>query len=199
MNRSIVHITTLLLAVTLNTACTPGVQRGTEVTRFHLDQPIPEQSVSLKAVDDNSIELASYSELVAAELARIGYPVTDSESTEIFVDMNIIRGMQMKPPKRSPLSVGIGAGSYGGNVGMSGGVSMPVGGGGSEVYATRLEVKFVNRAENSIVWEGRAVKETEAAPTDPNAVMQQVVKALFQDFPGESGKTVVVADPPNAN
>ena len=53
-------------------------------------------------VDDNSIELTGYSEMVAAELTRIGYPVTDSDSTEIFVDMNIIRGMQVRPPKRSP-------------------------------------------------------------------------------------------------
>ena len=44
-----------------------------------------------------------------------------------------------------------------------------------------------------------SIVETAAAPANPNAVMQQVVKALFQDFPGESGKTVVVADPPNAN
>ncbi len=104
--------------------------------------------------------------------------------------------MQSKAPSRSPVSVGIGGSSYGGNVGIGGGVTVPVGGGPSEVYVTRLEIKFVNRAENAIIWEGRAKKESKAAPADPEATMRQITAALLQDFPGQSGKTVVVNDPP---
>jgi hypothetical protein len=199
MNRLFVLIATFILITSLATACTSSSKRGTEVTRFHLDDPIPAQAVNLKDIEDNSIEMSSYTELVTTELARIGFPVTDSETTGLFVDIDMTRGMQVKPQKQSPVSVGLGAGSYGGNVGLSGGVSLPIGGGPQEVYVTNLEVKFIDREKNSIIWEGRAAKETAAAPENPTAVMQQVVSALFQDFPGESGKTIVVADTPTTN
>lgn len=189
------RLVAMLCAAISAAACT-STQRGTEVTRFHLDKPIPAQSVGIRDSDAESIEFATYADIVTAELATIGYPVINDATTALFVDIDFSRGMQSKAASRSPVSVGIGGSSYGGNIGIGGGVSMPVGGGPSEVYVTRLEIKFVDRAENAIIWEGRAKKESKSAPADPEATMRQIATALLQGFPGESGKTIVVADPP---
>jgi hypothetical protein len=195
MTKTSFRFSTVLLIAVSAAACT-STPRGTEVTRFHLDKPIPEQSVGVRDNNEKSIEIGAYEDIVQAELARIGYPVVDEATTELFVDIDFFRGMQSKAPSRSPVSVGIGGSSYGGNIGIGGGVTMPVGGGPAEVYVTRLEIKFVNRAENAIIWEGRAKQESKTAPADPEATMRRIAAALLQNFPGESGKTVVVADPP---
>ena len=183
--------TILLLA----SACTSTSKHTTAVSRFHLDNPIPAQQVNIKPSENGSIEFQNYSAIVASELAKNGYTPSEAD-TDIFVVVDITRGMVVKPPERSPFSVGIGGGSFGGNVGVGGSASFPVGGGANEVYATSLEVKFIQRAENKIIWEGRAARETETAPENPTELMQKMVAALFSDFPGDSGKTVVIKDAP---
>lgn len=53
--------------------------------------------------------------------------------------------------------------------------------------AAGLDVKLRRRADASIVWEGRAV------PADPaRADAGKLARALFKDFPGQSGVTITV-------
>ena len=193
--KSITTLTALATILLLASACTSTNKHATEISRFHLDNPIPAQPVNIKASENGSIEFKNYSDIVASELAKNGFPPSKADEA-VFIDVDITRGMVIKPPKRSPFSVGIGGGSFGGNVGVGGSASFPVGGGANEVYATKLEVKFIQRAENTIMWEGRAARETEAAPENPTELMRKMVAALFLDFPGDSGKTVVIKDAP---
>lgn len=186
----------LSAAVVALGACASASPRGTEVTRFHLGQSIPAQTVNIQLADParaGSLEFDSFIAVVVAELANAGFVVEDGEAAELIAAVDVQRGMQQRAPRRSPFSVGVGGGSFGGNVGVSGGVSMPVGGSrGGEIFVTELEVKLIRRAERAISWEGRAVRITESGEGSPTAVVQQLASALFSDFPGESGKTVTV-------
>ncbi|MEC9375970.1 MAG: DUF4136 domain-containing protein [Pseudomonadota bacterium] len=192
--KNLPHLLFLLVLSLITTSCATSKFNNTEVTRFHLDEPIEDQSVSLKAGGDNSIQLTRYIKLVSAELAQIGYPVIESNSTKIFIDMFVFRGMETKARKNSPVSVGIGGSSYGSKIGLGGSVKLPIGRGPQEVYVTRLEVRFIDRDTNAAIWEGLAAKESKYPPENPDEVMRKMVKALFQDFPGQSGLSLTIED-----
>ena len=55
-----------------------------------------------------------------------------------------------------------------------------------------IEVRIKRRSDGTIFWEGRA--STEARPgapeAQPVAAVEKLAAALFQDFPGESGRTI---------
>jgi len=135
----------------LATACTTAGSHGIEVTRFHLGTDIPAQSINLQLADnsnEDSLEFRSYADLIATELGRIGYPVIPGNSAKLFAEVDVTRGLQQKVPRRSPVSVGVGAGSYGGRTGVSGGVSFPLGGSsGGEIYVTELRVQLIRRTD----------------------------------------------------
>jgi hypothetical protein len=189
---------TFMLAVA--TACTTSAPRGTEVTRFHLDKPIAAQTIRLEPADAtiaDSLEYRSYASSISTELSRLGFQISDQETAGLIATVTATRGLQQKAPKRSAVSVGVGAGSYGSSGGVSGGVSFPLGGAtGGEIYVSRLEVQFIDRTKNAVVWEGSATRETVSVPESPTVVMQKLAAALFQDFPGVSGHTVMVKDEP---
>jgi len=198
MIRSISRLTALgLLAFVA--ACASSNSRDTEVSRFHLDKPIAKQPVYLKPADGtkaDSLEYGQYASIVSAELAALGFPQAQSPDAPLTATLGIQRGLQPVPPKRSPFSIGIGGGSFGGNVGVGGSVNVPVGGSaGGQMYVTQLAVTLIATDENAVKWEGTAVRTGESGPESPTATMQALARALFQDFPGPSGKTVKVADP----
>jgi hypothetical protein len=200
MNTKLWRVPVYIYVLAVATACTTSAPRGTEVTRFHLGTPIAGQTIRLEPADAaiaDSLEYRSYASSIATELSALGFQVSDQETTDLIATVTATRGLQQKAPKRSPVSVGVGAGSYGSSGGVSGGVSFPLGGStGGEIYVSRLEVKFINRTENAVVWEGSATRESESAPESPTAVMQLLAAALFQGFPGASGHTVMVEDEP---
>ena len=97
--------------------------------------------------------------------------------------------------RRSGLTIGLGAGSFGYHGGVGGGVSVPVGGRRpDEIAATRLVVQIKRRSEATVIWDGRA--ETAAPAGSPAAqpadTVRRLAAALFQGFPGVSGRTVTV-------
>jgi hypothetical protein len=103
---------------------------------------------------------------------------------------------QPLPRRRSPVSIGLGGGGYSGGyrggVGLGGGVSFPVGGGGGRLgTVTQLGVRL--RRGPDAVWEGQAktLTETRDGPTT-DALATRLAHALFSGFPGESGRTVEV-------
>jgi len=198
MTRLSLRLTALAL-VALISACATSNSRDTEVTRFHLGTPIAKEAVHIKPADGttaDSLEYQQYFGVVAAELTAAGFTTSESSDAPLTAMVDVQRGLQQVPPKRSPVSIGIGGGSFGGNVGVGGSVNVPVGGSaGGQMYVTRLAVTLVSTAENAVAWEGSAVRTGEAGPESPTATMQALARALFQDFPGESGKTVKVPDP----
>ena len=181
--------------VLLLTGCGSAALRGIEVTRFYIDDSLSDQLINLEQTQSEqskSLEFESYASIVGAKLEAVGFKVKPGKDKDLVASLNFNRGLRTKAAKSSPFSVGVGGGSYGSNVGVSGGVSIPVGGSpGGEVYVTELQIQFIRRSTNSIVWEGTARKETETAPADPSGVMQKLATALLADFPGESGRTVV--------
>ncbi len=165
-----------------------------EVTRFHLNPPTPPENINIApgaTINPDSLEFQSYLQSVEAALSALGFTVVAGSDADLVANIDIRSGMQTKPRTDSPVRVGVGAGSFGGNVGMSGGVSFPLGGsGGGEIYVAELKVEMVRRSAEAVVWEGTAKRESRSAPASPAANVQALADALFANFPGQSGTTV---------
>jgi hypothetical protein len=169
-----------------------------DVTRFHLGQPVPAASISIVPIKamEHILEYRSYAEAVAPEFTRIGFtPVpNDGLSTYIGV-LKVEQTSREGEISRSPITVGIGGGSFGGGGGIGGGISLPIGGGSGNIIRTNfLGLEIRRRSDNSIVWEGRA--EQSVSGSDKLASLASAVpvlaRVLLADFPGTSGQTVRV-------
>jgi len=184
----------LLICLTTLAACATSQPR-TEITRFHLNQPIPAEAVRVEAAESAasvSLEYQTYEQYVIDELSRLGF-VAGDESADLIAEVAVMRGLQAVASERSPVSVGMGGGSYGGSGGVSGGISFPLGGSrGGERYVSQLKVTLIRISSKVVVWEGSVRQESETAPASPAANMQALTQALFAGFPGESGKTQLV-------
>lgn len=197
MYKTSVRMALLIVVVALAACSSPAVRTGTEVTRFHRDDIIAPQVVNLEPADEadyDSLEYEAYKEVVAAELVRLGFEPVEGDEAALIGVVDVDQTLEMQAPKRSPFSIGIGGGSFGGSGGVGASTSTDVGGTtGGEVTTTQLEVRLVDRAENAVVWEGRAVRTAEPGGDNrPVATVQRLATALFQDFPGESGSTTTV-------
>lgn len=176
----------------------------TRVTRFHLGQPIAPGQIAvepLMPVDRGSPEYQTYAGIVAAQLARIGFTEAPGlKASEQVAVIQVDRGTREALAQRSPVSIGIGGGvgggGYrGGGVGLGGGISFPIGKSRSnEIVMTRLVVQIKRRSEGTVIWEGRAETAASISAPDarPAAAVQRLATALFQGFPGESGRTITV-------
>ena len=178
-------------------ACTTAGPRGTEVTRFHLDEAIAPQAITIEpanAGDASSLEFRTYADIVAAQLARLNFPRTsDIDEAEMVAVVDVTHGTAIEAARRSPVSIGIGGGNYGGSGGVGVGVSTGVGGSrGGEVTVTQLSVSLKRRSEGTIVWEGTAVRTDGPGAVSPGETVSRLADALFRDFPGESGRTITV-------
>ncbi len=182
------------MSVVLLSACAT-TQPGIQVTRFHLDPPGAGETIVIEpgaTINAESLEYQSYLQSVGMALTNVGFVVGDDAATDLLVNVNIKTGMQAKPRKESPVRVGVGGGSYGGSVGVGGGINFPVGSsGGGEVYVAELKLEMVRQSTQSVVWEGTAKRESKTAPASPADNMRALAAALLMDFPGESGSTVI--------
>jgi hypothetical protein len=185
-----------LASLALVAGCMTPAQRGTEVTRFHLGDVIPVQAVTMEPADPenaNSLEYSQYSAIVADAMAEIGFTPAQLAEAEMVAVVGVERGTRDEPPRRSPFSIGIGGASFGRNTGVGLGTSFGLGGSrGGEVTVTELSVALKRRSEGTVVWEGRAIRASEPGAEDPATTVQRLASALFQDFPGESGRTITV-------
>ena len=79
----------------------------TEVTRFHLGQPIPSDAIALLPAagrDGASLEFRSQSAIVARDLDAVGlHPATDDKSGYIGT-LTIEQSSRIGPPKSSPFT-----------------------------------------------------------------------------------------------
>ena len=171
-----------------------ATQPATEVTRFHLGQPIPSDSIALVPVpggDANSLEFRSQAAIVARDLDAVGlHPATDARSGYVGT-LKIEQSTRIGPPRSSPFQIGIG----GGTGGFGGGVSVPVGAPRTgEVRTNLLSLQIRRRSDASMVWEGRAVQDIAADAPGLGAHRRAAgaVEGAVQQFPGPSGETVKV-------
>jgi hypothetical protein len=186
-------------AAALLSACatTGGGAGPVDVTRFHLGTPIARESVSVQSLNGFagiSPEDQLYANAIAAELTPLGFaPTTASGApSTLIAAFAYKRTSQGTVRKRPPVTIGIGGGSFGGNVGVGGGASFGIGGGRAELIATELSVQIKRRTDNTIIWEGRAVTEALGQGGEPGITAQRLAHALFKGFPGESGITITV-------
>ena len=198
-------ILVLALAGASLTACATGPSLPpTEVLRYHLGEPIDRGTIAVQPLTSGgpaSIEFKTYAAAVQGELLKAGYSVPTPGAKPLLVaTVGFTRTTQAGPPKRSPISIGLGGGGFsggrgGGGVGLGGGVGFPIGGGGSTaILVSELSVTIKRAADQSPVWEGRAQSFADARKEDARTDIQaaKLARALFMGFPGESGRTIQV-------
>lgn len=183
-----------LLAGCATSDASLGIRPDAEVTRFHLGDPARGRiAVELPDGQAGGIEFRMYAAAVERELSAAGWTVVTG-GAEQLASIRVERTARIAP-RRSGFSIGVGGGSYGRNVGLGGGLQIPIGGGGTnEIVTTELSVRLKRRSDGGAIWEGRARAEARggSSAASPNATADRLARALFQGFPGESGRTIRV-------
>ena len=213
----------LPLAALLLSGCAATVT--TQVTPFHqLSSGLQGQRFVILPTDEqrNSLEFYSYAGLVREAL--VGKGLVDAGETrpaDLGVTMSYsMSGQSSGLRNGSGAYAGFGAGS-GGGFSMGGvgiGIGFPIGGGGggsdsnAYLHSLRVEIDRLRdrtasqppagtaapavppaSADAGRVYEARATSEGPSA--SPAPVMRAMVAAIFEEFPGESGRTRVVRAP----
>lgn len=191
-----------LAAVALTGCATTSNLPPTEVLRYHLGADVSRGTIAIAPPADASpatIEYQTYADAVRAQLFRLGYTdPTPGAPAQFTAYVTFDTQTQEGPPRRSPFSIGLGGGSFSGNrgggVGLGGGVSFPVGGGGRGRQVLLTELSVAIRAGQTPIWEGHAHTAADLrSPTSATpAQAAKLANALFVGFPGESGRTITV-------
>ena len=169
------------------------------VTRFHSSAPAAGTTLFVEAPegDTATLEQAAHLAAIADALAAAGFLIVPTrEEASLVAVPRYQQRLREAPPKRSPVSIGIGGGSFGRSGGVSLGTSFGIGGKKSgEIATSTLELQLRDVAGNA-VWEGRA--ETEAYSDDKRAPLAAAIpalaRALLHDYPGSPGTTVRYKD-----
>ena len=210
----------LILPLALAGGCAATVT--TQVTPFHnLTGSLQGQRFVILPTTEqqSSLEFGAYADLVREAL--VGKGLVDAGRDRAGADLGVSMAYEVighgGSLRSTTGSFGFGAGSGGfsrGGIGI--GIGFPIGGGSSgEVNFQRTLHVRIDRlrggepqaaapapdptsppgmpAPASRVFEARAISEGESASIAP--VMRAMVKAIFDDFPGESGRTRVVSVP----
>jgi hypothetical protein len=118
---------------------------------------------------------------VAAEMQKRGYVAATTDA-----DLNIAYDTASEQKvESSPVRIGVGMGSWGGNVGGSVGVSTPS---VRNYQQGSLVIHAIDRARNAEVWQGRISGKMTKGSIDTAAV-QRAVAAAMRDFPARSAGT----------
>jgi Domain of unknown function (DUF4136) len=145
------------------------------------------------AAAGDSLKLSPYLAAVGREMARVGYTQA-LDAGDVVAEVSVNR-VEFRGSGRSPVSVGVGGstGSYGSGIGMGVGINLNALGDQRGVETT-LNVRILRRSDNLVIWEGRASQRggANSPAAQPGIAASKLAEALFNDFPGESGKTVTV-------
>ncbi|MCR9213173.1 MAG: DUF4136 domain-containing protein [Proteobacteria bacterium] len=197
---------TLLAILFFVAACSkPTIQAN--VTAFYTPElnTISGKTISVKAhpaEKESSLEFISYRPKIAAKLFLVGFEVEEDIPNPDFIAF-VSYGIDGREQRSSTTSSGPTFGSLGVGVGVGRG---PVFGGVGQTYNTRtweeysrfiaidiVEAKTA-KSENPVrIYEGR-VQSVGRCPTLAG-VFDQVLDALFEDFPGANGKTTFITIP----
>lgn len=188
-------VATALLA----TACATSDRFAADVTRFHLNQPVARGTIvvqPMNPVDARSLEYRTYSAAVADQLRAAGFtPVSMLTQAELVAVVDYGQTTREGLARRSPVSIGIGGGTFGRNIGVGLGTTFGLGKGkSSDTNVNMLALQLKRRSDSSVVWEGRAISEARAgsANGDLGNAIPQLARALLTGYPGPSGRTVRV-------
>lgn len=190
-----IHAFLPVIAILALPACTATIP-PVEVTRFHGSDAIapgPILTGPIAGQDGNTIEFRTYALAVSRELGRLGF--TEGTNASYTAEIGYSRDARERVAKSSPITIGIGGGSFGSHVGVGLGTSFGIGGDRSnQIITSRLEVRIKRSGDALIVWEGRAQTEamSNAPAAQPGLAADKLSRALFSGFPGESGKTIIV-------
>ncbi|WP_066651996.1 MULTISPECIES: DUF4136 domain-containing protein [Sphingomonas] len=196
---------TMWVALATAMAVLGGCETATpvKVTRFHLNAPLDRGGVIVAANPALSniaaLEADLYAAAIRDAMAAQGFAPSSDAAAPLYASFTVGRTIREVEPARSPVTIGIGGGSFGGGVGggVGGGASVAFGVGkkrAREAYVTELSVQIRRGAAGEIVWEGRALTEADTRSPDaqPPATARKLAQALFKGFPGESGRTISV-------
>ena len=172
-----------------------------DVTRFHVGeqgQSIERGTIMVVAgpsADAQTLEFRSFASAVGRALQGAGYQEVRSDADAVFIaQTSFDRSIRPAGAKRSPVSVGVGGstGRYGGGLGV--GIGINLSGKPKDIVDTELKVAIRRKADNAIIWEGRAVLEAKqgTAGAQPGLVAAKLADTLFRGFPGPSGRTIRV-------
>jgi hypothetical protein len=163
-------------------------------------EPSP-QNPQTRVPIDTGLEFQNYAGAVQAEALRHGFtPATTPGESQYLAVVGYSRQFREGAPRSSGVQVGLGGGGYGGGyrgggLGLGGGISFPIGRPKYRTVAlTDMQVQIRRRSDQTIIWEGRAETSADGGARDaqPDAVARKLAAALFQGFPGESGRTITV-------
>jgi hypothetical protein len=199
-----------------------------DVARFQTQLPAPQgQSFAVEAGNPalaGGIEFGQYASLVAGELTRYGYrPAAPGERPEMIVRMSYDIDKGRERVRSTP---GFGDPWYGGYYGR--GFYRPVvvtGRGGRRyvygwrdpfmwggfgpgfgyndvesytVYTSGLDVQISRASDGYRLFEGRA--EAQSRDNNLQAIVPNLIEAMFTNFPGNSGEKVrITVAPPEKN
>lgn len=170
-----------------------------EVTRFHVADvsPLGKGTISVEPApgsDGASLEWQSYSIAVMRQLVLAGYVEAAPGKGAQVAQLRLERATFKPATSSSPVSVGLGGttGSYGTGVGVGLGINLTPAPG--QQVETRLGVTIRDRASDAVLWEGRASFTVRASSplADTALGAPKMAEALFKDFPGQSGETILV-------
>jgi len=185
------------LAIALLAGCaTAPTVSPVEVTRYRVDN-VERGTISIAAANAGDIDPVSfraYQVALTDALTAQGYTVLPEGQRGAMVATVMIDTERSASSRRSPVSIGLGGGTWsGGGVGLGGGVSFPIGRGRPrEAVRTTLAVK-IDKRDGAGVWEGRAVTQSvRPVGVSDDALAARLVHGLFTGFPGESGRTIEV-------
>lgn len=170
-----------------------------EVTRFHAPAPatlgLGTISIEPAPGQEAGIEFNAYAAAVMRELTRVGYvDAAGARASQQVATLSVERRRFHPGRNNSPVSVGVGGstGSYGSGLGL--GVGFNLSGPPPEQVETEMRVMIRDRSTGQTIWEGRASFAVRAdsplAQTSLGAA--KMAEALFKDFPGQSGETILV-------
>lgn len=185
-------------AMALLSGCAASLPEA-RVTRFHLGQPIARGTVAIIPRDklmQGGLEFPTQAASIARHLSLAGFQLSNEPDKADFVALaEITRDTRDIGAPRSRFSIGLGGGTFGGGVGVGGGVNIPVGKTSTvQAVHTELFVQLRRKGADTPVWEGRAQLEARSGTpyASPAAAVDRLAAAMFKDFPGESGRTITV-------
>jgi hypothetical protein len=167
-----------------------------EVNRFFApDTSLGRGSIAVEPAPgvNPDMEFRTYAFAVGRQLGAHGYSEERSGGEQVAI-VRIERQIYQPERRGNPVSVGLGgsAGSYGSGLGV--GVGIDLSGPPPEQIETGLYVTIKDRASGRSLWEGRAAFTVSAKSplADTTLGAQKMAEALFKDFPGRSGETILV-------
>ena len=173
-----------------------------DVVRFHRNDVAESATVSLRPADPSlaqTLEFQQYAEILGQRLSAHGFRPASGGTADLIGEVSYTTTTRsaLRDRSSSPVSVGVGVGGVGSNVGLGVSTAFGLGGnksnGGTRVHTLALRL---TKPGGETVWEGRA--EAEAGMDqggDLPTLFPKLADALLSDFPGPSGQTTRFVEP----